>query len=132
MPVVKAAAAYFAIVFAIGFVLGTIRVLLVIPQFGPLAATLIELPLMLIASWFVARWTIAKFAVPADASDRLLMGTMAFALLMIGETLLGLGFGRSLAAQWADLQTPAGLAGLAGQTGFALLPLFHLLVKKSA
>ena len=126
MPILKAAAAYFAIVFAIGFVLGTIRVLFVIPQFGPLPATLMELPLMLIASWFAAGWAITKFGVPAAISDRLLMGAIAFILLMTGETLLGLGFGRSLAAQWADLKTPAGTAGLAGQVGFGLIPFLLL------
>ena len=60
---IKAATAYFAIVFGIGFVLGTARVLVIIPRIGELAAVLLEVPVMLATSWFAARWCIARFAV---------------------------------------------------------------------
>jgi hypothetical protein len=122
MTALKAAAVYFAGVFSIGFVLGTIRVLALVPALGPLAATLLELPLMLAASWFVAKWAIARFTVPPNLLPRLQMGGAAFFLLMSGETLLGLAFGRSLASQFSDLLQPAGLAGLIGQILFALIP----------
>ena len=42
-----AATIYFLMLFALGFVLGTIRVLFVAPMLGVLSATLLEVPLML-------------------------------------------------------------------------------------
>ena len=45
---------------------------------------------------------------------------------MVIETLAGSAFGRSLASQLSELQQPAGIAGLIGQTLFALIPLLLL------
>jgi hypothetical protein len=113
---------YFLPVFALGFVLGTIRVLWLAPQIGAFPATLVELPIMLGASWFISKRLVSRFRISATM-ERLAMGAVAFVLLMISETVLGLAFGRSLVAQWQDLQTPQGLTGLAGQTVFGLMPL---------
>ena len=61
MHVLKPAAAYFGFVFGAGFVLGTIRVLVVIPHFGETTAELIEMPLMLIAIVVAAGWINRRF-----------------------------------------------------------------------
>ena len=53
----KAGALYAIIVFVIGFMLGTIRVLLVAPRLGETTADIIEAPIMLAASWFVCPGT---------------------------------------------------------------------------
>ena len=55
MRAVRAGLAYFAVVFAIGFALGTLRILMLIPQFGELASVLAALPLMLFTSWLAYR-----------------------------------------------------------------------------
>ncbi len=121
-----AGAVYFAMLFALGFVVGTFRVMLVAPRLGEIAATALELPVMLAASWIVCGRTIRLWRVPAAAASRALMGVWAFVLLMAGETLLGVfGFGRTLAEQWAAVSSPSGLMGLAAQLGFALFPLLH-------
>lgn len=50
-------------IFALGFVLGTIRVLWLEPKLGMLTATPCGTPLMLLASWFAARWLVRRFAI---------------------------------------------------------------------
>ena len=52
----KAGALYAIVVFSIGFILGTIRVLLLLPRLGETTAVIVEAPIMLAASWFVCRW----------------------------------------------------------------------------
>ncbi len=126
MNIFKAGAAYFAIVFSFGFILGTVRVLAVIPRIGEFAATLLELPLILTASWFVSGWLIRRMHIAPDTASRLLMGMVAFGITMLAEPLLGLSFGQSLTEQWEALLRPAGLAGLAGQALFGLMPWIRL------
>jgi hypothetical protein len=85
----KAGALYAIIVFVIGFILGTIRVLLVVPRLGETTAVIIEGPTMLAASRFVCRWCVGRLRVGRTVPPRLLMGFVAFLLLMSAEV----GFG---------------------------------------
>lgn len=121
---VLAGAVYFAIVFLVGFGLGTARVLLVAPQLGATSAVLLETPLILAASWAACGWTIRRFAVPRARGARALMGAFAFALLMCVEAGVSVVvFGRSLAEHLAGYRTLPGSIGLAAQVAFALVPL---------
>jgi len=121
---VKAGIAYFAIVFAAGFVLGTVRTLVLAPRIGAFGAVLIELPLMLAVAWLVCRWLVRQLAVGSAWSERLLMGVVAFVLLMIAELILSVAaFGGTVPGFIAALGTPEGALGLAGQLAFAALPL---------
>ena len=125
----KAGITYFAIVYLAGFVLGTARVLLVVPRFGELAAVLLETPLILAVSWTVSRWCVDRFAVPQNATPRLVMGSSALVLLLIGELGVSLfAFGRSWADTLAAFRSVPGLVGLSGQGVFALLPLFQAIL----
>jgi hypothetical protein len=118
----RAAIAYWAVVFALGFVLGTIRVLWVIPLVGLLPATLMELPVMLVASWVASGWLMRRFAI-SQAYAALAMGGLAFALLMAAECALAVAMFGQTPAQWlTDLSQPHALLGLAGQVVFALMP----------
>ncbi len=126
MNSIKAGAAYFSLIFSLGFVLGTLRVLVIMPRIGELAATLLEVPVILAASWFVSGWLIRRLVVTSDARSRLLMGAVAFGLTMIAEPLLGQYFGRPLSVLLSALQQPAGMAGLAGQVLFGLIPWIRL------
>ena len=124
-----AAFIYFAIVFAAGFVLGSLRVLWLAGAVGEAGAVILEVPLMLAVSWVAAGWCITRFAVPATWPARLAMGALAFALLMAAETVLALAaFGRTPAAMLAHYATAPGLIGLAGQVVFALIPALRLRV----
>ncbi len=126
MTSVVAGAVYFAIVFAVGFALGTIRVLGLAPALGETTATLIEGPFILGASWLACGFSIRRFNVAANASSRLTMGAVAFALLIGAETLLGVfGFGQTLGDVFARYGTTAGAIGLAGQILFGLFPLLR-------
>ena len=59
-----AATVYLLALFALGFILGTIRVLLfVAPRIEVLGATLDEVPLMLTAAFFISRWQLAAGAI---------------------------------------------------------------------
>lgn len=119
-----AATVYFLILFALGFALGTIRVLFVAPWTGVLGATFIEVPLMLIAAFFTCRWAIGRWQVPPILSAHGAMALLFLVLLALCETLVGVAlFGRTLAETWSGLATPAGLIGLTAQVIAALLPL---------
>jgi len=118
-----AAILYFIIVFVIAFGLGTIRVLLLVPAIGALAATLIELPIILTVSWGASDYVVARRAVSPASAPRLAMGAIAFLILMTAETLLGLfAFGRPIADQFSAYRGLAAQIGLAGQIAFAAIP----------
>jgi hypothetical protein len=127
----KAGVSYFALVYLAGFVLGTARVLLVAPRVGDTAAVLIETPIILAASWIGSRLCIIRFSVPPEAAPRLAMGSVAFALLIIGE--LGVSnivFGRSWEDALAAFLYPPGIIGLSAQVAFALLPLVQAVLER--
>jgi hypothetical protein len=129
-PPIKAGLLYFAIVFIAGFVLGTVRVLVVVPVLGEFKAVALELPVILFASWLACHKLIVTFSVPPEATPRIVMGALAFGILMLVEFGFSvLVLGRSGPEYFALLRTTPGLLGLAGQLGFALMPL--LLLKKS-
>jgi hypothetical protein len=101
--------------------MGIGRVLVVAPRLGANAAVFLEIPVLLTVSWFVARRLVHKrfFAFWQLVS----IGASAFALTMISEAALAdMIRGQSLAQWAADLVTPLGLVGLAGQLGFAIMP----------
>lgn len=123
----KAGALYALIVLLIGFILGTIRVLLIAPRFGETVAVLMETPFMLVASWFVCRWSVDRLHVRRRLPVRSLMGVVAFVALMVAEfTIGGLLFGRSISAQLAAYGAASGAIGLAGQLVFATFPVVQI------
>jgi hypothetical protein len=123
MAAMLAGILYFAIVFSFAFALGVVRTVVVAPRLGATAAVLIEVPIVLLASWGVARGLLGRrvFSLPQRAA----VGAIAFALTMVREAVLaGLLRGQSV-AEWAgEVASPLGLVGLAGQLGFAAMPLF--------
>lgn len=124
MNTYRAASLYFAIVFAAGFVLGTIRTLWLIPAFGELTATLIELPVIITIAWIACRWVLQRIAVPADFISRLTMGGLALLLLLSAEALLSISLGGlTLSGHFALYQKLPVILGLAGQVLYALFPL---------
>jgi len=119
----RAGLAYFALVFAVGFVLGTLRVLVVVPLLGEFFAVALEVPVMLAICWVACAILTRRFAVPAEMSPRLVMGGVAFVLLLGAELVLAAtAFGRGPMAFATELARPTGAAGFAGQVLFAHFP----------
>jgi hypothetical protein len=87
---------YGIIVFLIGFILGTIRVVLLAPRLGETAAVIVEVPVILAVSWFVCRWSVHHLGIRRMVPARSLMGLVAFLVLMSAEMCMGAVFRRSL------------------------------------
>ena len=125
--------ACFALVFALGFLLGTLRTVFVrdAPTAGRLLGVLIELPIMLTASWFLCRTVIRRFAVAPTIAARAVMGGLAFALLLLAEILVGaLLFGRTPGEHFALYREASYALGLGAQIAFALMPLVQMRLGK--
>ena len=76
---------YFALVFLAGFVLGFIRVLLLVPEIGERYAELLEMPLMLLAIYLSAKLIVIRFATLPRDSAYLVVGVLALLLLLVIE-----------------------------------------------
>ena len=76
---------YFALVFLAGFVLGFIRVLLLVPEIGERYAELLEMPLMLLAIYLSAKLIVIRFATLQRDSAYLVVGVLALLLLLVIE-----------------------------------------------
>ena len=119
-----AGTAYAILAFAVGFALGAVRVLLVVPRTGPTVAVLLEAPVILAASWWISRLCVARFEVSRAVAARLVMGLAAFFVLMLAEVTLSVVlFGSSVSEYLKNLTTLAGAIGLAAQVAFAGFPL---------
>ena len=87
---------------------------------------LIEVPILLAASWWMCGSLIARLRVPSGWTDRIIMGGSAFALLILAETGLDMVFaGNTLAQHFALYREPSHVVGLAAQMVFAGIPLLQ-------
>jgi hypothetical protein len=120
----KAGILYFALVFGMGFVLGTIRTLLVAPRVGTRTAELMETPIILVVTIVAARWVVRRLDVPPKPSARLGMGCIALLLRLIAE----IGFvlwvrGLTIPEYIASRDPVAGTVYYAMVVLFAIMPL---------
>jgi len=120
---VKAGVLYFTLVFGAGFVLGPIRILCLVPRFGTRTAELMEMPIMLAAVIFTARWVVQRLAPPPTPSTRLGIGVIAPGLLLIAEMTLVLCLRDLTISEYLTDRDPvAGAAYLAMLGLFAIMP----------
>lgn len=113
---------YYAAVFSFAFVLGVARTLIIAPWLGTTAAVLIEVPIVVSASWVVARRLLRRR--PLSLSQRASMGALGLVLLMASEVLLARLIRDQSIGQWvAELFTPVGMVGLVGELAFGDIPL---------
>lgn len=121
--ILRAALFYLSITFAVAFVMGVLRTVVIAPALGELPAVLIELPFLITLSWWVCGFVLKRWPVPATLPARAGMGTIAFTLLLITEAGLALTLGGlSLTEHLARYATLPVMLGLAGQLAFAVFP----------
>ena len=117
------ALAYFALVFAVGFALGAVRTAWLEPRLGARAAELLELPLMVFASWAIARWLLGRDVVACPPRRRLLVGGIALLCMLAAELGLGMALrGRSPRELLLERDPVAGPAYLMALVLFGLMP----------
>ena len=119
----KPALAYFFTVFSVGFVLGPIRILWLIPRVGVRTAELLEMPIMILATLLTARWVVRRYSLPQFLSIRLSVGF--FALLLLVATEVGLGVvlrGLSVSQTVTDRDPVSGVAYAIALVLFAFMP----------
>jgi hypothetical protein len=113
---------YFALVFGVGFLLGIVRVLTLVPSVGERWAELAEMPLMLIAIIVSARFVVLRFPATQRASY-LASGGIALFLLVVVELSVVLAIrGLSIGQYFAERDPVAGSVYVAMLVVFALMP----------
>lgn len=123
MQIIKAGLAYCLLTYLVGFALGPLRVFLVEPHLGPFLSTLLEAPLMLVAMTLVCLWCLSHFRLGEAITPRILMGALAFVVLMCFEFLGALILrGQGPSDHAAAYLTPQGLLSLTLFVFFAVLP----------
>ncbi|MFN7635213.1 MAG: hypothetical protein ACK5PI_10955 [Acetobacteraceae bacterium] len=109
-------AVYFAACFAAGAMLGPIRVLLLEPGIGMVAAVMLEAPLILAVAAFTARAVLRRWPLASP----LAVGAVGLVLLLAAEAALATILDRP--SPLDPPRGPADWAGVALKGGFALMP----------
>ena len=123
MKILKAGVLYFALVFGAGFVLGTIRVLWVVPRVGMRTAELMETPIMFVVTILAARWVVRRLALPTAPATRLGVGLVALGFLLATEFSVVLWLrGLTIRGYLASRDTVAGIIYFVMLCVFAVMP----------
>jgi hypothetical protein len=109
--------------FGVGFVVGTIRVLLLMPYLqNELQAVLLEAPVMMYSCWHLCRWSIESISKPAYPWTSSLTAYLTLLLCEVGLSLVL--FQRSIEELVKDLSSNNGLVGLLAQA----ICSFHIVI----
>jgi hypothetical protein len=122
--------AYAALVFGVGFVLGSVRVFLVVPRIGVRWAELLEAPLMLFASFLAARF-VTKFWGVSGRAQCMAVGILALGFMLFAEASFVLVQGFSIAGYVASRDPVSGSVYLLSLAVFAAMPLLVSLARGS-
>ena len=113
---------YFGLVFSVGFLLGIVRVLALVPRLGERWAELVEMPLMFAAIVLSARFVVRRF--PAtQRTSYLVSGGIALLLLVVVELSVVLAIrGTSISQYFAERDPVAGSVYVVMLVIFAVMP----------
>lgn len=129
----KAGATYFAMVFGVGFILGSLRVPILVPLLGSRVAELIEFPFMLATIFFAARWIVDRHALYERVSIALLTGIIAALLLLAVEFSVVLWLRGMTVSEFLAARDPvAAIVYYFAVAIFALMPALIALVFRSS
>jgi len=121
---IKPSLLYVGIVFGIGFLLGTIRVIFLVPLIGEQWAELLEMPFMLVAITYTAKYLVHKHPL-LSIRDWLSVGIKALLILLSVEFTVVLGLrGISLAEYFGSRDIVSGSAYLISLLIYMLMPLY--------
>lgn len=123
VAVLGAGAMYFAIVFVIAFGFGVVRTLMLEPRIGETAAVALEVPLLIAAFVFAARFVLRRFQQIRGVGPLLLMGLIAVLLQQSAELGMVVLSGETLASHLAYLSTLPGRLYLSAVVVFTFAPL---------
>lgn len=129
IAVVGGGAAYFLIVFAIGFVLGVVRTLWFVPRIGVRWAELLEIPAMVVVIYRAARWVSRWFRL-ADHRRAVQVGIGLVGLLLLvgAELYLALQLSGQSPAEYVASRDP--VSGTAYGLSLVLFVLMPTLVTR--
>jgi hypothetical protein len=123
--IVKVGVLYFAIVFAVGFVLGAIRTLWLVPRLGVRTAELMEAPIMFGVSTLAARWVGRCLDLPPAWPGRLASGCIALGLMLLVEFTVVLWIrGLTIREYFATRDPVSGAVYVVTLAAFGVIPVF--------
>jgi hypothetical protein len=114
---------YFGIVFGVGFVLGALRVTLLVPRLGERLAELSEMPVMFVAIYFAAGSIVRRCGTRVHGAGWIGVGLLALVFMLGAELLMAVALaGRSVSEYLASRDPVAGAVYLAMLFLFAAMP----------
>lgn len=122
---------YAAVVFAVGFVLGAIRVFFAVPRIGVRWAEILEAPLMLFASFLAARF-IVRLRGPFGRIQSASIGVFALIFMLAAEFGVVIARGQTIAEYVATRDHVSGSVYLMSLCLFAAMPLLVSLIGASS
>ena len=126
-PMIRASFLYFALVMGAGFLLGSVRVLFVVPHLGERWAELAEMPIMAMVIVVAAGYILRRYPEVQTRGRVLVVGFTALALSVSAELVLAVVLqSQSLAEYLASRDKISGSVYLAMLVAFALMPRLRL------
>jgi hypothetical protein len=130
MQILRVATLYFLLVFGAGFVLGTGRVLILVPLIGERTAELLEMPLMLAVIVAAARWVV-RHKLDGRQSSALPVGFIAMSFVLLADLAVGVWLrGMSPVEVFLNRDPISGIAYYAVLLFFAVMPAIMIRFQK--
>lgn len=124
---IRASFLYFALVMGAGFLLGSVRVLFVVPHLGERWAELAEMPIMAMVIFVAAGYILRRYPEVQTRGRALVVGFTALALSVSAELVLAVVLqSQSLAEYLASRDKISGSVYLVMLVAFALMPRLRL------
>lgn len=120
---------YFGIVFAFGFALGAIRVLLLVPYLGEENSELLEVPFMIFVCYLSARYVVTLAGDRSTAPQMVVVGILALLYLLAVEFSAVLWLRELSVAEY--LNSKYSVAGIAYVVSLVLYTTFPYVVYRS-